>query len=262
VTEPRRSPPVFVFSDLDDTLFCSVRKRALTSDSQPAATLKNGDIISYSSEGQRAFLDWLMRDAHVVPVTARSVEAYRRVLLSFPGPAIVSFGGVLLDPDGHEDAEWASHMAQVLAPAAPLLQDACAVLQAAIDERGLNAWARVVVEGGLAQYVVAKHRDHDVQALTQLKAEVLQQWVTQHAGYRMHQNDNNLALLAPGLDKSAALAFLLSRLRQEHGDIVTVGFGDSYSDADFMALCDYAMAPGGTQLGHCLTGTAGGDHAR
>ncbi|MDM0115186.1 hypothetical protein QTI66_23755 [Variovorax sp. J22R133] len=256
-----RHLPLFVFSDLDDTLFCSVRKRALTADSQPAALLKNGDVISYSNDRQRAFLNWLMRDARLVPVTARSVEAYRRVLMSFPGPAIVSFGGVLLDADGREDAQWAAHMAQVLAPAEPQLEDACTVLQRGIEARGLNAWARVVREGGLAQYVVAKHRDHDVHALTQLKVEVLQPWLAAHPGYRAHQNDNNLALLPPGLDKAQALEFLLARLRQEHGAIVTVGFGDSYSDADFMALCDYGLTPGGTQLGHRLAGRGGIGHA-
>ncbi|MET0580908.1 MAG: hypothetical protein ABWZ08_02925 [Pseudoxanthomonas sp.] len=256
-----RQPTVFVFSDLDDTLFSSGRKRTPGPGSQPAALLRNGDVVSYSDGRQRALLDWLMRDAHLVPVTARSVEAYRRVLLSFPGPAIVSFGGVLLDAAGQEDTEWAAHMAQVLAPAAPLLQEACALLQSAIAARGLDAWARVVQEGGLAQYVVAKHREHDANALAQLDAEVLEPWLARHPGYRSHQNANNLALLPPGLDKSAALAFLLPRLRQAHGEIVTIGFGDSYSDAAFMALCDYGMTPGGTQLGHRLAGQEERGHA-
>ncbi|WP_213958651.1 MULTISPECIES: hypothetical protein [unclassified Variovorax] len=254
-------PPVFVFSDLDNTLFSSARKRAPGEDAQPAALLRNGDVVSYSNGRQRALLDWLARDARLVPVTARSVEAYRRVLLSFSGPAIVGFGGVLLDADGQEDAEWAAHMAQVLGPAAPLLEETCQLLQAAIDARGLNAWARVMHEGGLAQYVVAKHREHDADALRQLGDEVLGPWLAAHAGFRSHQNANNLALLPPGLDKSAALAFLLSRLRSVHGEIVSIGFGDSYSDADFMALCDYGMTPGGTQLGHRLAGQKERTHA-
>ncbi|MEJ8853048.1 hypothetical protein WKW79_00620 [Variovorax robiniae] len=254
-------PPVFVFSDLDDTLFSSARKRAPGPDSQPAALLRNGDVVSYTNGPQRAFLDWLMRDARLVPVTARSIEAFRRVLLSFSGPAIVSFGGVLLDDTGREDAEWAAHMAKVLGPSALLLQEACTLLQAAIDARGLNAWTRVVHEGGLAQYVVAKHREHDAGALTQLDTEVLGPLLAAHPGFRSHQNANNLALLPPGLDKSAALTFLLSRLRAAHGEIVTIGFGDSYSDADFMALCDYGMTPRGTQLGHRLAGQKERAHA-
>ncbi|MEJ8848386.1 hypothetical protein [Variovorax rhizosphaerae] len=255
-------PPVFVFSDLDDTLFSSARKRVPGPDSQPAALLRNGEVVSYSNGPQRALLAWLMRDAQLVPVTARSVEAYRRVLLSFSGPAILSFGGVLLDAAGQEDAHWAAHMLQVLAPAAPLLEEACALLQSAIEARGLNAWARVAQEGGLAQYVVAKHREHDVDALAQLGKDVLEPWLAAHAGFRSHQNANNLALLPPGLDKSAALAFLLSRLRATHGEIVTVGFGDSFSDAEFMALCDYSMTPGGTQLGNRMAGRKERAHAR
>lgn len=88
---------VFVLSDLDDTLFNSVRKRAPAADAEPAAKLKNGEVISTTNARQRAFIQWLRRDAQLIPVTARSVEAFQRVLLPMPGPAIVSFGGVLLD---------------------------------------------------------------------------------------------------------------------------------------------------------------------
>lgn len=244
--------PVFVLSDLDDTLFNSVRKRAPAADAQPAALLKNGELISTTSARQRRFIDWLMRDAQLIPVTARSVEAFQRVLLPLPGPAIVSFGGVLLDAARQPDREWAAHMLAVLAPAEAALHEAAALLSAAIATRGLDAWARVIRERGVAQYVVMKHRQHDVEALTRLKTEVLAEWALSHAGYRIHQNDNNVALLPPGLDKAPAVAFLLARLRAEHGEIVTLGLGDSHSDADFMALCDYAAAPQGTQLGQRL----------
>lgn len=250
--------PVFVLSDLDDTLFNSVRKRAPTADAVPAALLKSGEVISTTSAHQRRFIDWLMRDAQLIPVTARSVEAFQRVLLPLPGPAIVSFGGVLLDAARQPDSEWAAHMRAVLAPAEEPLHEAAALLTAAIAARGLDAWARVVREHGLTQYLVIKHRQHDVAALTRLKADVLDAWAAAHPGYRIHQNDNNVALLPPGLDKAPAVAFLLARLKAEHGEIVTLGLGDSHSDAAFLALCDYAAAPQGTQLGRRLldSGTA------
>jgi hypothetical protein len=44
------------------------------------------------------------------------------------------------------------------------------------------------------------------------------------------------------------VAYVTARLRAEHGEIVTFGMGDSRSDARFMADCDYAIVPRGTQL--------------
>ena len=44
------------------------------------------------------------------------------------------------------------------------------------------------------------------------------------------------------------MAYLRAELEAEHGPIVSFGMGDSRSDARFMAACDYAIIPNGTQL--------------
>ncbi len=48
--------------------------------------------------------------------------------------------------------------------------------------------------------------------------------------------------------KNTPLIFLLDRYRQQHAELLTFAAGDSYTDAPFMALCDYAIVPRGTQL--------------
>ena len=50
------------------------------------------------------------------------------------------------------------------------------------------------------------------------------------------------------MNKSHAVAYVTELLRAEHGPILTFGIGDSRSDARFMAACDYAIVPRGTQL--------------
>ncbi|MDO9353946.1 MAG: hypothetical protein Q7T55_09635, partial [Solirubrobacteraceae bacterium] len=67
------APPLFVFVDLDDSLFSSARKCAPGEVLQPAALLKNGATISFTNARQRALLAWLDRGATLIPVTARSV---------------------------------------------------------------------------------------------------------------------------------------------------------------------------------------------
>jgi predicted mannosyl-3-phosphoglycerate phosphatase (HAD superfamily) len=78
---------------------------------------------------------------------------------------------------------------------------------------------------------------------------VVQPWIAEGGReYFIHRNGNNLAILPNALDKSHAVAYVSEKLRQEHGEILTFGMGDSRSDARFMAACDYAIVPGRSQL--------------
>ncbi len=64
----------------------------------------------------------------------------------------------------------------------------------------------------------------------------------------VHRNANNLAILPKTLNKARAVAYVRQILEAEHGEIITFGMGDSTSDARFMASCDYAIIPKGSQL--------------
>ena len=44
------------------------------------------------------------------------------------------------------------------------------------------------------------------------------------------------------------MAYVSDLLRAEHGEILTLGMGDSRSDGPFLALCDYAITPRHSQL--------------
>ena len=246
------SSSVFVFVDLDDSLFNSLRKCQSVNHLEAAALLSNGEVVSYTSPAQRALIQWLHQGAHVIPVTARSIDGYARVLIDFHGPAVVSFGAVILNQRGQPDAQWQERMAIDLRSARPLLQEACASVLQHIAHEGIDAWAKVVEELGQMQYLLLKHRSADAQALARIADLCLKPWAAQRPGWRVFQNDNNLTLLPPALDKAHAVDYLMNMLRAEHGHIVTVGMGDSLSDSGFLSLCDYAMAPKGTQLSQRL----------
>ena len=66
-------PAVYAFVDLDDSLFCSTRKRRPGVGFEPAALLRNGKVISFTSPAQQTMIQWLQQGATLIPVTARSV---------------------------------------------------------------------------------------------------------------------------------------------------------------------------------------------
>ncbi len=101
-----------------------------------------------------------------------------------------------------------------------------------------------------------KDPDKLSERLAPLEEHVVRPWIADgNRDYVVHRNGNNLAILPKALDKAHAVAHITARLKAEHGEIVTFGMGDSRSDARFMAACDYAIIPRGTQLAGVTVGT-------
>jgi predicted mannosyl-3-phosphoglycerate phosphatase (HAD superfamily) len=55
------------------------------------------------------------------------------------------------------------------------------------------------------------------------------------------------------LGKEQAVRHVLGR-HVGPGPVLTLGVGDSHSDAPFLSLCDFALLPRGCQLGQHLLG--------
>lgn len=234
---------VIALVDLDDTLFQTIRKcpadvapDALT----PLASARSGEPLGFATPRQIGFLQWLSDGAHVVPVTARSLDALRRVHIPFAA-AVCAHGGVVLDDDGRPDAIWAARIADHAAAATPTLER----LAGAIRREDPDLRVRVLTEGETPLYVLVKHPAIDEAALNGAIDRVLPDVP---AGWTVHRNGNNIALMPSYLGKAHAVEYLLPKLRARFPDASVLGFGDSVTDAPFMALCDYAMMPTGSQL--------------
>jgi hydroxymethylpyrimidine pyrophosphatase-like HAD family hydrolase len=244
--------PVVVFTDLDDTLFSSVRKQPADADLQAQAYLQDGSPISYSSSRQRALQHWLRHSRCVVPVTARSLGAYRRVDLRFDSYAILSHGACVLLPDGTVDPHWTERMQGLLHSAAEPLRGALEALRHSRYNQTGQLQVRMIEEHGLALYALVKHAQGDAAAIRALADEVARPWLHDHPGFQLHLNDNNLAIIPPGIGKAAAVHYVSAQLHEELGEFMSVGMGDSLSDGHFMLDCDYALLPGRSQLGSAL----------
>lgn len=235
-----------ILIDLDDTLFQTARKMPEGGARHTATLDVDGQPNGYMSAMQKTFVEWLLESADVVPVTARSVEAYSRVQLPFVAGAVCSHGGVILQPDGTLDRDWHGQMTEVLAAYQSRLPALSAATLAIGEEMGFSLRGWVVEEQGLLNYVVTKHNESDDSVLQKVLAEVQARGLVE--GMHIHGNGNNLAFLPNGLAKRHAVQELLRRDRAAHGERPVLGFGDSVTDLGFMNECNFWATPANSQL--------------
>jgi hydroxymethylpyrimidine pyrophosphatase-like HAD family hydrolase len=236
------------FVDLDDTLFSSLRRHVLGPDLEPAASLDNGDIISYSNSKQRFLRELLEDTGHIVPVTARNIAAYRRVIHTCPGPAILSHGATILDDDGTINLEWQEQIHTQLNDTKDVLFDFMRRIESSrpyLDQQ-IRSW--LVYDESLPVYAVIKDNARDENRLQLAVRDIAGEWLNEHSEYGVHHNGNNVAILAPSIRKENAVAFLIQKIRSKVSDAIFIGVGDSISDEPFMRLCDFYLLLNGTQL--------------
>ena len=244
------------FVDLDDTLFQTIRKcpadvpeHALT----PLGFAKDGSPLSYATPRQMAFISWLTETTMFVPVTARGLDGLRRVRIPFTA-AVCAHGGVVLGVDGELDKQWASHVAEQADAHAPMLATLSEAVTHSAATLGTRLSVRVLSEGPIGLYVLIKHPDAiDVE----LNAAVDGMLGAVPAGWTVHRNGNNIAIMPPYLGKAHAVTHILPRLRARYPDASTLGIGDSLTDAPYMSLCDFAMTPTGSQLANAFRAGTG-----
>lgn len=246
----------FLFVDLDDTLFQSPGKCANEKNLHPTAYLKDGSACSFSTPRQRAFFELMDREMTLIPTTARNHDALSRVGLTFSSYAIIDYGGVVLSPKGTPDGDWLEQMRTDMALALDGLKEATEVIDRYSASVGLKGRARLIEDYATPFYIVVKDPDKQAERLERIEREALTGWIASDTGqnFYLHRNGNNLAVLPKKLNKARAVYHLRQRLEKEHGDIMTLGMGDSKSDARFMAACDYAIVPSGTQLAALTVG--------
>ena len=239
----------FLFADLDDTLFQSREKCGGQDGLLPAAFLKDGSPISYTTEAQRAFIHFAQDGMTMIPATARNLDAFKRVDLPFASWAVIDYGGIVLRPDGSVDQGWLARMQVAMQAALPGLRELAGLIDAWAVRTGFGGRARLIEDCATPFYLVLKDPEKIAARLEPIEHEVVAPWLAQGGrDYFIHRNGNNLAVLPKALNKAHAVAYVTQQLRAEHGDIITFGIGDSRSDARFMAACDYALIPRGTQL--------------
>lgn len=237
-------PKPLIFADLDDTLFQTRRKMNGADIHRQAAVAANGDPrkSSFMTTQQWAMFDWLHSTTELIPVTARSGDAYSRVDLPFSSWAIISNGAVILEPNGQPHQPWADKMTKTLAPLADTMQ----LILDAGREADIDTRSWIVEEDGLATYVCFKLNE-----ITPDSLKALENLAVPVTNWTRHFNSETLALIPPGSGKAAAVDYLHQRLNADKAR-PTLGFGDSLSDLSYMTSTDVLMIPSASQIAGTL----------
>ncbi|MDR6218370.1 hypothetical protein [Deinococcus soli (ex Cha et al. 2016)] len=238
-------PLTLAFVDLDDTVLSSLRKLG-PGDHTPVALSATDGWQGYQNAAQRRLLRHLLAHADVIPTTGRSRTAFDRVQLTWWSWAILDHGATILRPGGELDPTWTAQVEKILSRSDAALRGLTERLATHLRGTQPELSVRIHDLGGHAIYAVVKHPGRQPGAL-RAAAAYLQALTEGHADWSVFANDSTLTLMPAAVSKAAAVTYVREQL-DPHGQALTVGVGDTLSDLPFMALCDYALTPGRSQV--------------
>ncbi|MFT6919917.1 MAG: hydroxymethylpyrimidine pyrophosphatase-like HAD family hydrolase [Cognaticolwellia sp.] len=245
------SSRLFVFTDLDDTLFRSFKGK--TPDFSIPATLDTqGNTYAYSSIQQQKLLDVMVKaDGVIIPVTGRSSRSFLNCQLPVivnSQYAIVSHGAVILNHQHLLLGEWREFLEQEfeLTRWQQTLTTLYEYILAHFTALNNGVRVRLIVDQGITAYICVKiskdnyHQDKSFQ-VNQFLSSVLKKTML------LHGNGRNFAVLPPYAQKKIAVSFLKEKMAIGPHDTV-LGIGDSHSDLPFMADSDFLIVPQQAQI--------------
>ncbi len=245
-----------VFTDLDDTLFQTLAKTP--PGQHHVATLNShGEAHSFMTHAQVTFLEHLQQMGTVIPTTGRSIKGFARVQIPFHGPAILNHGATILGlptADGVRsvDQDWLERTRQISAAHRSGLQDIANALQTRFSQERLELPVTVQTEHDLDVYTLVKAVQFDAIIMARARALALE-LRPQYPEFHVFALGRTISFLPTGINKRAAVLELQQRVRNAE-PLLSIGVGDTLTDADFMSACDYAITPQSSQILRALQG--------
>ena len=260
---PNMTKP-YALMDLDDTLFQTQRKvdawNVPTAEPEHlvcATVNKKGEPLSFMSQRQAAFVNWLFASTDLIVVTARDRSEIKRVKLPFNNWQVLTHGAIILTSDGALLNNWQQQMYKALTP----IQDKLHQLTELLDHPFNTLFDGLVLtphidsfshgsssnnDTNLTVYLAIKHAQKDHQVLAELAQQLPALIPDFDAHFYVHVNANNLAILPHAVHKHHAVKFLLDNHLDKNRP--SFGFGDSLADLPFLQLLDWYGMPNHGQL--------------
>lgn len=246
----------YALMDLDDTLFQTARKiQTWQLDNQHlsvASVNKQGEPLSFFTQKQAHFFNWLSQTCELIPVTARDVNEIQRVKLPFHSWQILTHGAVILDATGKAHPKWQNIIQNNLTNLQEKLQEIHQQIEKYNEQQNLGLKLTPHHDNfatPLTIYLAIKQQQKDEKLLADFAKQLpnifnkdLQDFDEK---FYIHINANNLAILPKCVHKRHAVHFLLNELDSTRP---CFGFGDSLADLPFLQQLDWYGTPNHGQL--------------
>ncbi|MDQ7090124.1 MAG: HAD family hydrolase [Methylococcales bacterium] len=241
---------LFVFLDLDDTVFQTQRKCPPNTVITPATFLKEGSTNSFFTKKQQHLFNLLKANTRLIPTTGRDYASFLRVpsIQTFDY-AIINYGGIILNAEGSVDKAWFNLIASKINPLLSELKTLTKYVETMAKTQSIPLKIRLVADFGLTFYLSIKHHDRDPEVLKAVSNQIIKPYLNaQQLDFYCHLNDNNLAVFPQFLNKAPAVSYLLQQFNQTYANYLSFGVGDSLTDMPYMQLCDYFITPTNSQI--------------
>lgn len=231
-----------VFTDLDDTIFSTMRKQTgFSVEDCIVGTVKaNGEPSGYLNPQQRAFFERIRQMGEIVPVTARITEQLERAVIVKGYQHAAWYQGALIKINGEIDKEWQAASFDVLDSAQSDFDNLATALHQSQKFEDLH----IIVErfsdlNDMAYQFYLERKDKN---RTRVSMEYLNRYISDQLDsnkYYVHQQLDYVSILPKEINKTKAVKHIQSKLNP----ILSIGCGDSDVDVSFMRECDYAIFP-------------------
>ena len=238
---------IFVFTDLDDTLFQTRRKCSTPMIKQATFATDNP---SFMTTAQRCLLDLYLdhRDVDVIPITARNKAQYDRTFLAREPKithAVLYYSGMILQ-NGAPDQAWSRAIQGKLDSLVPTVAAYMAELN---NHAVVPELFELNMVDGYYIHIRHKHKTNYQQDVAALHAAI----TSVHSNYYIYQYDRSIVLLPAWLNKREAMQYLMDKYQPN----LTIGMGDQLTDIGFMLNADFAMMPTNSQISQLIHDVTG-----
>lgn len=235
--------------DLDRTMIFSDQSLDLSDTTSPTplrvAEVSNHKPVGYITSTAYSMLEIVNLKSHLVPVTTRTIEQYRRILLpgmskvnmsadTPPQHAITTNGGKLL-VDGVEDMEWSSFVSETLAAKSQSIKEVGKFLRQ-YDNKSWLIKRRSA--DNLFTYLILNRAETPQSILKEIGQQMNEwNWNVSMQGRKFYCVPNVLTK-----------AFALNEVRARVGAKTVIAAGDSLLDIPMLELADHAIRPSHGEL--------------
>ena len=196
------------------------------------------------SEGVASGLSQLLRGADLIPVTGMDEAELLSVPAAFTSWQILQHGAVILTPDGEEDVAWRRLIMETQRFGQQALELAHQAALHITQLGQLGVEVELLERYGRPLLIQIRH-PHDLELALDQAGQAMQDWLEGgpfQTDLRALRQGLTLSVLPRGLNPASAVNYVMGML-EERPELI-VGVSAQASDADFLALCDYALIPG------------------